>query len=134
MSTSVFWTWLGHAANILGLFGTIFSLFAWLKANQVQQELEQERKRQNRKIRVVLRNGSDKLELPVELRRAEFTRAEILGRIGMVPMKIKGQRFTLGHLNSPEFLQQINKIAENTGDDILIIPCKQEEFDQFDLN
>ncbi len=69
----------------------------------------------------------------MELRRAELTRAEILGRLGMIPMKTKGSRFSLSYLNKPEFLAQINQIMDGSGDAVLTIPCTQEEFEQFDL-
>jgi len=82
---------------------------------------------------VVLQNGADRLELPVELRRAELTRSEVLGRIGMITMKSKGQRFSLEYLNQPDFLRQINTIAKTSEDGILTIPCKADELAQFDI-
>ena len=87
----------------------------------------------NDKIAVVLSHGSKKLELPVELRRAEFTRAEILGRIRMMPRKDKEKPFQLSYSGTREFLQQINQIAESEGDATMIIPCTEKEFSQFDL-
>jgi hypothetical protein len=125
---------LGPVADILGILGAIFAFFAWLQTSKLRQEYRREQDRQNRKVTVILQNGADRLELPMELRRAELTRAEILGRLGMIPMKERGRRFSLGYLNTPEFLSQINKIASNDGDDILTIPCKQDEFDQFDID
>lgn len=100
----------------------------------LRNELELEQKRQEQKITVTLNNGGSRLELPVELRRAEFSRAEILGRIGMIPMKEKGKRFSLNYLNSPDFLRQINQILAGEKDAILIIPCDESEFTQFALN
>jgi hypothetical protein len=70
--------------------------------------------------------------LPIELRRAELTRAEILGRIGMIPMKEKGKRFSLEYLNTSKFLRRINEIIEGHGDSDLVIPCTEEELNQFD--
>lgn len=103
----------------------------------LQEEFEQEQKRQNQKVSVVLQNGSkNRLELPIKLRRAELTRAEILGRIGMIPMKEKGKRFSLGYLNTPDFLDDINKILENDSDDNprLTVSCDENEYNQFELN
>lgn len=102
--------------------------------NSLHQEFTQAQKRQEQKISVILQNGRQRIELPVELRRAELTRAEVLGRIGMIPMKAKGQRFSLVHLSTPEFLRQINQILSSDGDSTLIIPCNAEEFEQFDLS
>ncbi|MEA5568609.1 hypothetical protein [Anabaena sp. UHCC 0399] len=96
---------------------------------------EQEKKRQEQKISVILQSGArQRLELPVELRRAELTRAEILGRIGMIPMKVNGQRFSLDYLNTPDFLRQINRILASDGDATLMIPCNDSEYAQFDLD
>lgn len=107
--------------------------------NQIQsslhREFEQEQKRQEQKISVILQNGArNRLELPVELRRAELTRSEILGRIGMIPLKAKGQRFSLEYINTPDFLRQINQISANDGNSILTIPCNKNEYAQFDLD
>ena len=91
---------------------------------------------QNEKIAVVLCYGSERIELPVELRRAEFARAEILGRVGMIPMKEKGKRFTISYFSTTDFLRAINTVAdsETEGGGILSIPCNEEEFSQFDLS
>lgn len=67
-------------------------------------------KPEEQKITVILNHGAKKLELPVEMRRSEFSRAEILGRIGMIPTTEKGKRFSLKYTNTREFLQQINQI------------------------
>jgi len=125
--------WINLAGAIASILGAIFALMAWVKARLVQKRLESEQARQNKKVTVTLQHGSQKLELPVELRRAELTRAEILGRLGMIPMKNKGQRFSLGFLNTPEFLKQLNQIMNSDGDAVLAIPCTKEEYEQFDL-
>ena len=51
----------------------------------------------------------------------------------MIPMKEKGKRFSLNYLGEKEFLQRLNEIREGDGDSILVIPCNQEEFEQFDV-
>lgn len=126
-------TVLGSLADLIGILGALFALLAWLQSRQLRQEMQRETQRQNRKVMVIIRNGAQRLELPIELRRAELTRAEVLGRIGMIPMRNKGQRFSLNYLSTPEFLQQINQIAEGTGNAVLEIPCREDEFAQFDL-
>jgi len=88
---------------------------------------------QNEKIAVVLCCGSEKIELSVELRRAECTRAEILGRVGMIPMKEKGQRFTIKHPNMKSFLEEVNRISESKDDGTLYIECSKEDLEQFNL-
>ncbi|KAA0224696.1 hypothetical protein EDS67_22780 [candidate division KSB1 bacterium] len=119
--------------SFVSILAALFSLLAWLKARRVQKDLQNEKARQSKKITVTLQYGGQKIELPVELRRAELTRAEILGRLGMIPMKKTGARFSLSYLNKLEFQKQLNQIMDGNGDAVLTIPCTQEEFEQFDL-
>lgn len=126
-------SWLGSVADVIGILGAIFALAAWWQARRLHRELADERRRLARHITVVLQHGNQRIELPVELTRAELTRAEILGRIGMIPMRTRGQRFSLAYLNTPEFLRQLNQVAAGAGDDLLTIPCTAAEIAQFDL-
>lgn len=120
-------------ADIIGIVSAIFSLLAWQQARQIHQQIELEKQRQNKRVQVVLRYGAEDIQLPVELRRAETTRAEILGRLGMIPMKERGKRFSLDYLNTPEFLRRLNEIIQGGEDTVLTIPCTRDEFEQFDL-
>ncbi|MEK7729072.1 MAG: hypothetical protein AAB354_11715 [candidate division KSB1 bacterium] len=119
--------------TLVGLLAALFSLLAWLKARRIQKDQQAEKARQSKNITVTLQYGGKKIELPVELRRAELTRAEILGRLGMIPMKKTGGRFALAYLNTPEFFKQVHQIMDGNGDAVLTIPCTEEEFVQFDL-
>lgn len=125
--------WLGLAADIIGVFGGIFALFAWLQARRLQKDVEHEKRRLNQKIAIVLQNGADYYTLKGDTRRAEITRAEVLGRLGTLPMKNKGDRYSLVYLSTAEFIQRIQKIQEGEGTDALVIPCKDDEFEKFDL-
>lgn len=121
-------------ADILGILGAVFAFLAWIQTIRIRQENRKEQQRQARRVTVNIRHGARQLELPIELRREDLTRAEVLGRIGMIPMREEGKRFSIKHLSTAEFLQQINQIGEGTGDAVLIIPCTEEEFAQFDLS
>lgn len=125
--------WLGWIADVIGILGALFALLAWLQGRRIQASLHQEQERQNRQVTVVLQHGAKKLELPVELRRAELTRAEVLGRLGMLPMKTKGTRFALGYVNTPEFFKAVSQVSAGSGDALLTIPCSADELAQFDL-
>lgn len=125
--------WLSHVADFVVILSAVFALLAWLNASRLRSEIEHEKRRQEKKIKIVLRHGEKALDLPLELRHKEFTRAEILGRLGMIPMKEKGKRFSLGYLGTKEFLEQLNSISEGDSESILVIPCEKEEFEQFDI-
>jgi hypothetical protein len=126
-------TIIGLVADGIGILGAVFALYAAVQAHLIRQEQQQEHQRQNEKVEVKLNHGGEELNLPIELRRADVTRAEVLGRIGMIPMKQKGQRFSLKYLSKPDFLKQINQIAAGKGENVLTISCNKEELEQFDL-
>jgi hypothetical protein len=125
---------LGLIADIIGILGAVFALFSWMQARQLKKIQEQEKIRLNQKVGVILQHGQEKLELPVAIRRAELSRGELLGRLGMIPLEKRGGRFSLGYLNTAEFFQQMGQILEGQGEMTLIIPCSKEEFEQFDLD
>lgn len=119
--------------SLASIGGAVFALMAWAKARRIQEELALEKKRLNKNITVTLQYGSKQIKLPMDFRRADLTRAEVLGRLGMIPMKDKGKRFSINYLSSPEFLKQIDMIVEGDGESLLTIPCNETEFHQFDL-
>lgn len=127
---------IGQIADIIGIVGGVFAFLAWLQARAIKADMETERQRQNKQVTVVLQHGAEKATLPVSIRRAELTRSEILGRLGMIPLATPNtnNRFTLRYLNTPEFLQSVNQVAMGDGDAILTIPCNEQEFRQFDLS
>lgn len=97
-----------------------------------------EQRRLNSTIRIVLQYQDQEYELPFPMRRSEFTRAELLGRLGMIPVKNddkdqEQKRFSIAYLNSREFFEQMNGIVQGEGDDQLVVPCTWKEFNQFDL-
>ncbi len=117
---------LGYLADTFGVLGGVFATLAWLKLRALD--------RLDETVRVFLRlsSGEGMIELPLQMRRRDVTRAEILGRLGMLPMRQRGLRFSLRFLAEPEFLNRINKVADRKSS-ILLIPCTQEEIEQFDL-
>ncbi len=131
-------SWVSIVADIIGILGGVFAFLAWIQASRLRRDAEQERQRQNARIKVILSYGAKKYELPVDIRRAELTRSELLGRLGMIPIKKdeegnEQKRFLISHLNSKEFFERLNELIIGDRSDVLIIPCKQEEFDQFEI-
>ena len=129
----------GLVADILGIVGAIAAAFAWFNSAKTNKLLEQERKHQNQKLKIILENNQNGqiFQLPGQLRREELSRAEVLGRIGMIPIKSsllqQGQkRFSIKYLNSAGFLNQINEVQEDSRKTELRIECDQDEFNQFE--
>ncbi|MEL6903219.1 MAG: hypothetical protein AAFP07_19960 [Cyanobacteria bacterium J06606_4] len=118
------------AADIAGISSAIFSLFAWIKARQIERELYGERAKT---VKIALVHGGQIKELPGSVRRGQLTRAEILGRIGMIPTKAGG-RFIIAYVNSPSFLEDIEKVLDSRSNAIIRIPCTQQEIEQFDFS
>jgi hypothetical protein len=122
--------WLSLIADVVGISAALIA--AW-QAYKLRQERKQENKRQDSTITVSLQSPTHRFDLPVELRRREFNRAEILGRIGMIPLKDTSKRFVLRNTNTREFLKNVNVIIDGQGDSELVISCTHEELEQFDL-
>lgn len=117
---------IGAAVDILDFVGGIFAILVWLKIRAL------DRLNESVSVFLSLTTGEKKIELPLEMRRRDLTRAEILGRLGMVPMKQSGKRFAIRHLATPEFIRSINEVVDRKTSE-LVIPCSQQEFDQFDI-
>ena len=125
--------WLSLSSDIISVLGGVFALLAWLQARRIQKNIEREKMRLNQKIAIVLQHGGEHYTLKGDTRRAEITRAEVLGRLGTLPMKQKGERYSLDYVSTAEFIHQIQRIQEGNGIDALVISCKLEEFEQFDF-
>jgi hypothetical protein len=125
-----FFNWQGVVGTIFGLIGLYFSWNAWNESKQAKKLLEEEILRSNEKIRIFLTDGKNTQELP-SLRRQDVTRSEIQGRLGTIPMKKKGTRYSIEYVSSADFIKQIDKIAEESGQGTLMINCSTVEFNQF---
>jgi hypothetical protein len=124
--------WLSTASDIVGVWGALFALLAWIQARRTQRELAQERARANERVEIelVLTQERRTRRLPIALRRADVSRAELLGRLGMVPMRESGRRFALTYLADPTFLAQVARVQAGEGN-VITIPCTAAEFEQF---
>ena len=125
--------WISWVADIFSILAFLAAVYAGLQSRKSNRDREREKQRQAKVVRVVLNNGPRAIEPPGILRRSEFNRAEILGRVGMIPMKVKGKRFEINYLNTAEFIRRTNEISDAQGDSILTIPITDEEYNQFDM-
>ena len=123
--------YLGTIADVIGVVGAIFATLAWLNTRRAAARLRREEERLSAPVFVCLVSGNDRKILPLELTRAELSRAELLGRIGMVPVKPARERFTLSSLATPVFLRKLREAQQGTGSVTIEIPCTQNEIEQF---
>lgn len=120
-------TVLSWAANMLQVGGAVFAALIW--ANQRRMERAA---RESVSVLLTLEGGGREVLLPLEIIRRDVSRAEILGRIGMLPMREKGARFSLRAVSTPAFMRALNEVvAGRTA--TLRVPCTQEELGQFEL-
>ena len=126
---------IGHSADIIGVLGAIFATLAWINTRKIRHESAKERERKNQKIKVILKNydTNKTLLLPVELSREELSRAELLGRIGMMPTKNPKERFAINYFNSKEFYQQLDQVRIGSGEYNFVISCTVNEIEQFNV-
>ncbi len=122
-------------ADVLSVVGSVFAFFAWLQAKINSRQMTKEKDRMNCQVRVILKlaESQRQIVLPVHLRRHELTRAELLGRIGMIPRKNKSEFFILSYLNSSSFFDELNRIQTSDKEENLVIPCSLVELEQFDV-
>lgn len=111
-------------ANTLGIIGAITSFahatWAFRKSKQAMA-----------RISIVI-EAVDKKIYAFTLLRRDTARAEVLGRLGMLPMKKPGARFSLGNLNSPTFMAQLDAVALGNSN-VITITATADEINQFDL-
>lgn len=131
------WFWL---ANIAAFVGILSALFSAINTYKIKRDLKTTREREAQSIKIRLRLQVDDenklLELPVQVRRGDLTRAELMGILGTLPisqeLKVPQPRYQLSYLSTPAVLQQIEDLRESENDLVLTIPCSQAEFEQFD--
>jgi hypothetical protein len=76
----------------------------------------------------------------VDITRNELSRAEVMGRLGMIPINDQKQlqviqpRYAIDYINKEDFFVKLDNIKNGHGDSVLEIECSPEEFDQFDLD
>ena len=121
----------GNVSNFFGVLGGVIAAVAstatWFsnrRANRLAQEA----------VKVLLRvgEGGRQVALPLEIIRRDLSRAELLGRIGMLPMKKAGSRFALREIGTPATMRAVNSVLKGETS-VLVIPATAEEIDQFDL-
>lgn len=120
----------GFIADTIAIIGIPYTAWQLYRTRQKEKQRQQEIGIQ---LNCTISNKS--IKLPVNIKRHSFTRAEILGYLGMAVKK--GDRFNLGYLKTSDFFLELKRIQDATVPETLIIPCGtmengENEFDQFD--
>lgn len=134
MNWDIFWkspSWdyfdkIGIAATLITM---VFSILIWL--NQKRRE-----KHEYTLLEIYLHcpDTNQSIKLPQKIRRKNLSRAEVQGLLGILPMKERGNRYTLPSLNKTAFFEALEGAQINSKTQVLIISCSQTELEQFDFN
>jgi hypothetical protein len=126
---------LSLVSDLLSLTSAVFAAAAWMQVRASRRAVEAEAERQRAIISFAL--WSDETQsstmLPMTLRRSDLSRAEVLGVLGMVPMRQKGARFSLKYVGTPAFLAALNAAKDDSTPMLFRIPATQAEIEQFDI-
>lgn len=140
-----FWNYfsqLDAQANLAELIGFVILVITLFNT----YVLRSEQRKGNQVVRIrleVKENPASVYQLPGTIRLKDFSRAEVMGRLGMIRIKDAEQKFfKLGYVQKdPNFLTEIERIQSGkqsnqekiAGEFQLVIPCNQEEYDQFEF-
>lgn len=114
---------LSFAADVIAIVGIPFTAIRLLIAML-------ERRRLNQEVVVKIVNGQK--EYPLRMRRKDVTRAEVLGRVGMVG---GANRVTIGYFNTADFLENLKNVYEGgKSHSLLMIPVTDNEYGQFQFD
>lgn len=131
---------LGVIADVIAIVTAIAAIIGAWQSTKLRQQQKREQQRLEDRIKIILTcGGQQSLELPWSIRRRNLTRAEVLGLIGMLPIKPKtGEegkqpRFKLEYLGTKAFMDQLDEVATGERGGALLISCTPEDIAQFDL-
>lgn len=136
-------TTISFAANLISMSIVSFLIIENLVERQLNKQREQEKSIAQKSITIRLKNKDDQKfwDVPLELRRGEFSRAELQGRMGTIPLTIlmadgnnrpKGARYEIKSTGTKSFYQKLNKVAADESINEIVIECSPDEFNQFD--
>lgn len=127
------WKDVENISTIFGLLGSVAAFLAWIQARVISRNVRQEKERLNQEIKIELQ-GEDEghvIQLPFALRRRELARSELLGLIGILPMKNPKERFEIRFLSTAKFRELISRVQDGKQATVMTIPCTNNEIEQF---
>lgn len=126
---------IGIIADILGIIAAVIAIWTLCNTYKILKENRAEKERLNQKVKIILKDydSNNSIQLQGKISKSEILRYEVLGRIGMLPMKVPKTRYEIRYIHSNEFFDQLNDVKKSHDKDKIIIPCSKEELDQFDV-
>jgi hypothetical protein len=122
------WDYFDKVGIAAALIAMCFSIAIWL--NQKRKHRDDHNLIQ---IRLVVRESGMVVTLNGKIRRKNLTRAEVLGLLGMLPMKAGGKpRYSLDGLSQSVFFDELEEAQIKSSVLDVVIPCTQLEYEQFD--
>jgi len=131
------WATLDKYGIVLGILSAVFAFMAMIISGWQKYSSWREKTRKAQEVVLLLQSpGNDKkIQIPFALRRGEIIRSEILGLIGMLPMKteLKRFRYEIHYLSTNAFREEMSRLQDSTRETELKIICTEEELNQFDM-
>ena len=122
---------LEFVANLLGVVSVAVSSSIFIK-----MKMDDRKANKIVSIKLILVDGSYEVGLPLPMLRKDISRAEILGRLGMIPINqdkaLSTRGFAIKSISTPAFIADIMSVQLSQVDTIKI-PCTREEIEQFDI-
>ena len=95
----------------------ILTIYNWVQYRKMQQ-----------KIKIILLINNEQKPLPLTILRRHFTRAEILGVLGVFD---KDSQFTIHHTATEKFFNDIQAVQLGKQDEIIIPIRNNDKFDYY---
>ena len=136
MGSLSFIEWFSIVAGVASIVASLLAFYqAWQARNEarlIRADRQQEETRQRQRISVVLRlKGTDQTREVLAIRRSDFSRAEVQGRLRTFLLKGK-DAFSIAYLSQPEYIAAIDRIKAGSGRETLEIFLDEKESRDFD--
>lgn len=119
--------------NLIAAFDFVSIVLLYFTLAELGRQRE-ESERLNKFVEIVMKTENGRTyPLPGVLRRKEFSRDELMGRLGAVPMKSPKDRFSLEYTNSDGFHKEIRRILDSANDEVFVVECGFGEDEQFNI-
>lgn len=121
--------------DVLDKIGIATGIIALLVSVSIRVYLWRKEQRDNDLIHIRLQVAESDVLIALhgQIRRKNLTRAEVLGLLGMLPMRDEGKRYSLSKLSHPVFFAELEDAQVNGAVLDVTIPCSLMELRQFDF-